>query len=486
MSNAPEPAAHYLYQQVADRVVALIDNRTLKPGDRIPSVRRMSQEMSVAITTVMEAYRRLEDRGFVEARPQSGYYVRPPHARRIGEGTVPPEPELRTASLKPSAVKASNFIFRTQTALAGASAVQLGVATPSSEFLPTRQLGRVLARVMREDHRTSFYEFSPGYAPLRQAIAKRLMAAGCTVSPDDVIITTGATEALLLCLKLVAKPGETVAVESPCYFGLVHLLQCLDLRVVEVASDPRSGVSLSLLETLLSQDGSIKALVVAPNSHNPLGSIMDDEKKRAVVALLEAHDVPIIEDDTYGELSFDEVRPRCLRAFDRSNTTLVCGSFSKTLSPGFRIGWVAAGRHTEQIRELKLAMSLASTTPTQIALARYLSSGGFDRHLRKLRRTCRDHLQLLASAVHRHFPDRTKATRPAGGAVLWVELPREADAAQLFEAALQHRIGVAPGPIFSPTGRYGNCVRLTAAIEWAPQVERAIATLGRLVADQLR
>lgn len=476
-----------LYEQVADRVTQMIRKGSLKSGDRIPSIRRMSDQMSVAISTIMEAYRLLEDRGLVEARPQSGYFVRPKHSRRIASATAPPEPELQRLSLKAGPVRTLQGVLDGYRAAAGSDMVPLGAAMAAPEFLPLEQLNRILARTVRDDPEiASRYEFSPGLRELREVIARRSMDAGCSFGPDDIVITTGATEALMLSLQAIAESGDTIAVESPCYFGLLHILRVLGLQAVEVSTDPRSGMSLDALEQLLDRDSTIKAVVLNPNVHNPLGCIMPDDKKRHIADLLGQHGVPVIEDDTYGDLAFDSPRPRCIRAFDHHDNVMVCGSFTKTLAPGYRIGWVAPGPWIDTVNELKLVSSLGSATPPQLAMARYLSTGGFDRHLRRQRRVYREQLQLLSDTVQKTFPPGTRATRAGGGYLLWIELPKSVDSHVLQEQAMEAGIGIAPGTMFSSRKYYRNCIRLNAAIRWSPKVEKAVATLGELATSLAR
>ena len=445
----------------------------------------MSEQMSVSISTVMQAYQLLEDRGLVEPRPQSGHFVRPKHCRRVAIADAPPEPEMLRLPLKPGLVRTEELVMRSIQLARRPGAVLLGTALPSSEFLPTESLNRILARVVRENPAiASQYEFSPGLRELREQIARRAMDTGCSLGPDDIIITTGATEALLLSLRAVTEPGDTVAVESPCYFGFLHLLKMLRLQAVEVSTDPRAGISIDELEKLVAKNPGVKALILVPNVHNPLGNIMPDENKRHIAERMQRSGIPIIEDDICGDLAFDLPRPRCIKTFGRADNVLLCGSFSKTLAPGYRVGWVAAGRWHHAVNELKLISSFGSATPPQLAIASYLATGGFDRHLRRLRKTYRGQLQLLSDSVLRSFPTGTRATRPAGGHLLWVELPKLIDTQAFHEELAAADITLSPGSMFSAGRHYRNCLRLNAGIPWSAKVEKAVKTIGRL-ADRL-
>jgi DNA-binding transcriptional MocR family regulator len=480
------PSEAPLYERVAEHVGGLIAKSTLRAGQRVPSVRRLSRQLAVSISTVLQAYARLEDRGLIEARPQSGYYVRPAHLRRPRAGSPPPEPATRRLPLNPAPVACADLVVRFTLADRLRGVVPLGTAIPAAEFLPTEALARLLGRAARRAHAdASQYDFPPGSERLRREVARRLIEAGCSCGADDLLITSGATEAVLLCLRAVAGPGDTIAVESPSYYGLFQLLEALGMHAVEVCTCPRTGACVESLEKVVRRGEPIKAMVLIPNVHNPLGGVMPDENKRRIADLLGEKGIPLIEDDTYGDLAFGPQRPRCLKAFDRHDNVLLCGSFSKTLAPGYRIGWVAPGRYMAEVQKLKLVFSVATATPTQLAVADFLASGGFERHLRRLRRVYRDQLALVAEAIARHFPPGTKATRPAGGHLLWVELPEGADALALHDAALAQGVSIAPGPLFSANGRFANCFRLNCAVVWSGRVERAVATLGGLARAQL-
>jgi len=465
-----------LYRQVADRIEGLIEGGTLRPGQRIPSVRRLSAQLSVSISTVLEAYRVLEDRQLVEARPQSGYYVRAPRQR-------PPEPE-RTASLDaPLRMDAGDVALQLVAAGNRPDLVPLGAAIPSPEFLPTKKLNRLLAQVARRDPQLSqSYDAVEGYEALRVQIARRALEAGCSLHPRDLITTSGAQEAIQLCLRAVTEPGDTVIIETPTYYGMIEAIASLHLRALEIATDPQEGICLEDLEEALSRE-SVAAVVLCPSFGNPLGHNMPETKRRELLGILRGHDLPLIEDDAYGELAFEAQRPKAVKAFDEDGRVLLCSSFSKTLAPGYRIGWTAPGRYLKKVQRLKFSSSVATATPTQMAVAAFLESGGFDRYLRSLRRTYRDLVTRMACAIGDAFPAGTRVTRPQGGHVLWVEMPRGVDAMRLHERALAEGISVAPGPLFSAADRYPNCIRVNCAVPWSDRVAAAAATLGRLARE---
>ena len=307
--------------------------------------------------------------------------------------------------------------------------------------------------------------------------------AGCSLTPDEVVITSGCQEALGLCLRALCQPGDTVAIESPIYYGVLQAIEMQGLRALKIPTHPQDGISLDALEYALDQN-TVKACVVIPNYSNPVGSLMPDGKKRRLVEMLTARGVPLIEDDLYGELGFGPARPRVAKAWDAAGNVFHCSSVSKTLSPGFRVGWAVPGRWQEAVECQKVVANLSTPTPTQLAVAEFLAGGGYDHHLRRLRRAHARQTALMGQAVAHFFPEGTKVTRPTGGFVLWVELPPESDALWLFERALSMGISLAPGPMFSARQRYANFVRLNTAF-WSPRVEGALESLGRLLKDEL-
>jgi DNA-binding transcriptional MocR family regulator len=322
-------------------------------------------------------------------------------------------------------------------------------------------------------------ELTPGSADLRRQIALRYLLDGVRVSPDDIVVTNGAMEALNLCLSAVCEPGDAVAVESPCFYACLQALERLGLRAVEVATDPRDGIDLDALEAVVARHRP-KACWVMTNFQNPLGSAMSADKKRALVALAARHRLPLIEDDVYNELYFGARRPVSSKAFDEDGWVLHCSSFSKTLAPGYRVGWVTAGRFGQRIARQKLTASLATSIPVQLALARYLERGSYERHLRGLRTTLEAQRDAYTNAIAEHFPAGTRVSRPCGGYFLWVELPSGSDSLALWRQAMAAGISVAPGPMFSASGAFRNCVRINVGHPCDDRAATAIRQVGRL------
>jgi len=462
-----------LYEEIAGRIGAQIGQGTYRPGDRIPSIRELSRKMQVSINTVMVAYAQLENLGLVEARPQSGYYVRSrvlePKARTSDEGATE-EPSPCCASLDENSMR----ILRT---LSDSSLVQLGASVPNPDLLPIDRLNRMLGTESRRFRVQSVSYTGPrGTKRLRTRIARRSLEYGCTLSPEDIVVTSGCVEAVTLALQAICRPGDTVAVESPLYYIFLNSIQWMGLKILEIPSTPGEGMSLDVLEYAI-RHNPVHACLIIPNFNNPLGGVMPEGKKRELVALLAARDIPLIEDDVYGDLAFGASRPVAAKAFDEKGLVLYCSSFSKTLAPGYRVGWIVPGRYHQKVRQLKTLLNICTAAPTQLAVAEFLTNGGYDHHLRTIRRVYARQTAQVRDAVGRYFPEGTRVTRPEGGFVLWVEMPAEVDASRLHEEALKEGIGVAPGALFTMGGGFRNCIRLNAAL-WSERIELALESLG--------
>lgn len=359
----------------------------------------------------------------------------------------------------------------------------LGSAFPSPNLFPLPRLAKSLASAARAlDPWSTVVDLPPGNEALRRQIALHYLGLGIAQSPDEIVVTNGALEALNLCLTAVTRPGDVVAVESPGFYGALQAIERLDLRAVEIPVDPAQGLDLAALEDAL-QRHPIRACWFMTRFQNPTGALLPEARTRALVELLARHQVPLIEDDVYGELYFGSRAPLPARAFDRHGLVMHCSSFSKTLAPGYRIGWASAGRFAARVQRLKLMTTLAASIPAQAGLADYLEHGGYDRHLRRLRGALETQLDALGRAIARWLPREVRWVRPQGGYFAWIELPEDIDAMALHARALARGVGLAPGPVFSASHAFANCIRLNFGHPWTDELERAIRALGELLAD---
>lgn len=463
------------YEQLADDLASAIRDGLLKRGERLPSVRQASATRQLSPSTVFQAYYLLEARGLISARERSGYFV------TGGAQHLPPLLEAGSKlANEATAVEVSELVFSILDSTRARKVVPLGSAFPSPLLFPMARLAKTMAAAVQAmDPWLSVEDISPGDIELRRQISLRYMIDGLQVPIEKIVITNGALEALNLCLQAVTRPGDTVLIGSPSFYAALQSIERAGLKAVEVPCHPRDGIDLMAMEQALSRHQP-KACWLMTNYQNPLGSLMPDQSKQAMVELLTRYNVPLIEDDVYGELYFGELRPRPAKAFDTAGLVMHCSSFSKCLAPGYRVGWAAPGRYAKAVERLKLTTSLATSVPAQITLAHYLKKGGYDRHLRGLRHTLLLQQIKFTAAIERHFPAGTRLTSPRGGYFLWIKLPEGIDALELHRAALAQGISIAPGPMFSSQRKFGDYVRLNYGHVWDESIDQAIAQLGTL------
>ena len=462
------------YMQLASSFTRQFAAGALRVGDRVPSLRRLSRQHRVSMSTALQAYLWLENRGYLEARPKSGFYVRTPFAKTI------PEPQLEAKRALPAVLGTEEILSNIIAAAEDPGNIPFGAGAASADLFPNRRLSLISRRIIRAlPAQNSYYVFPPGLESLRHQIARRSAELGCNLSPGEITITCGALEAINLALRAVARPTTVIAVESPTYFGILGTAASLGMKAVEIPTDPQKGMDLAELDRAVRKHN-VKVCITMTNCQNPLGYVLEDGYKRDLVRLAERHSLVIIEDDVYGDLVFKDPRPHVLKAFDRRGNVLLCSSISKTLSPGLRVGWVAAGKFHPGIERLKLLTNVGTAALPQAVVAEFLKSGGYDRHLKRLRATLAGQMDPVRQAVAKYFPHGTRISRPAGGYMLWVQLPDAVNALELYRAALAEHISILPGTIFSATGRFKNCIRINCGHAWSETHDRALLRLGQL------
>lgn len=478
MQTPAAPDGDFLYKRLAGEIEAGIRRGELRAGEKLPSLRSQKVRLGLSLATIYQAYLDLEARGLVRVQPKSGFYVKPEgavtraaprHSRRISRPRQVPlraiTSEVVNASLDPGLIP-------------------LGASTLSPGLLPGKHLGRIIKELLG-DRAGEMLNYAPpeGDGELRRQLAARLTGMLPGVESRDVLITSGCMEGVALALQALVKPGQVVAVESPTHFGFLQLLRELGLFGVAVPTDSRLGLDPAALERVL-DEYEVRAVLTIPNFHNPLGALMPEERKRELVRLTNERGVALIEDDIYGEMHFDPPRPGLLKSHDRRDLVITCSSVSKVLAPGFRVGWCVPGdRFGGAVRRLKAAVSMASPTLPQRAVARFLASGAFDRHLRSLRVKVRAQLAETALAVQRHFPAAARFTVPRGGNMLWIELPRGVDGTELYRRAMNAGVSIVPGSAFVLNGGYDNYIRLSATAPFDQRMERGVALLGGLIGE---
>lgn len=467
-----------LYRNLAEILGERIEQGLYRPGDRLPSVRVLSQEHGVSLSTVQQAYRELEDEGLVEPRPKSGYFV--PHSRQR-----PALPMVGRTAQRPVDVSQWDQVLELVNTPAQADLVQLGRGIPDIDAPTLKPLLRSLSRLSRRQGlRELSYGSLAGEVLLREQVARLALDSGCQIAPDDLIITTGCHEALSAALRAICQPGDIVAVDSPSFHGVMQALKGFGLKALELPTDPLTGINLEALEMALEQ-WPIKAIQLTPTCNNPLGYVMPETNRRALLELAQRYDLAIIEDDIYGDLAYRYPRPRTIKSFDEDGRVLLCSSFSKTLVPGLRIGWIAPGRYLQRVLHMKYMSTGMSAQLPQLALAEFIGEGQYQPHLRRMRSQYARGRERMTAWVSQHFPATARVSQPQGGFMLWVEMPQGFDSQRLNRLLAPHKVQIAPGSIFSAAGKYRNCLRMNFATAMTADLEWAVRQVGQTVGELL-
>ncbi|MBI5594379.1 MAG: PLP-dependent aminotransferase family protein [Deltaproteobacteria bacterium] len=469
----------FKYLKLAGKIREKIDRKTYLAGERPPAIQELHEQLNISISTIYRAYVELEKEGLIEARPKSGYYVRPFEPNKLHSVPChisPPDPD------KIDSVSVARSVLES---ISSPKLLPLGAAVISPDILPHRQLARILKEIsvqeMRSINRYATAEGAPG---LRRQIALRTLGISEGISADDILITNGCMEALTLALKTVVQKGDIVAIENPTFCRLHNLMEQLGFEIAEVPVDPKNGLVVKELEKIL-HTRKVKACLFTPNFHNPLGTLMPDERKERLVTLLNRHEIPVIEDDVFSDLHNGKGRPNSLKVYDRKELVLTCSSYSKILTPGLRIGWIIPGnRFKEKVWKLKTSVSISTSALDQYVLSRFMSSGMFDRYLRSLRTTIRKQVRDTALAVEKHFPKGTRLILPQGGMLLWIQLPHGVNSLEVYKRALEQTISIVPGIVCSASRDFTNFIRINCGYPVTELIRKGIATLGRIV-DEL-
>lgn len=464
----------FIYSEIAERLANQIKNGILIPGEKVSSIRKLCQEHGISLNTAKHVFLELEGQSLIESRPQSGYYVtnRPDLKLPLSQSSKP--------SLIPTDTKPDQLITKVYSNMGRPDLTLFSIGVPSGNLLPLAKLKKeiILATRSLKDGGTE-YESLQGNIKLRRMIAARSVAWGGNLDENNIITTTGGMNALSFCLMALAKPGDTIAVESPCFPGTLELIISLGFKVLELPTHPITGIEIETLKKVVSK---INVCLLVPNFNTPMGSCMPDENKKEVVKLMAANEIPLIEDDIYGDLYFGANRPKCCKSYDEEGNVLYCSSISKTLAPGFRVGWIAPGKYKEKILKLKLIHSISSNSIIQEAVGNFLKSGRYENHLRQLRKTLFCNYQNYAHAIAAYFPEGTKISRPQGGLAVWVELPKKVNTVNLYNLAIKQNISIAPGRMFTLQNQFGNCMRLCIGLPWTEELKFKLKTLGNLAA----
>jgi len=469
-----------LYERVAQEIGQRIEQGFYAPGSRLPSIRSLSKDHGISISTAQEAYRLLEDQGLAEARPKSGYFV--------GQRPRPPQlPEVSRPTQRPVDVSQWHEVLQLLSSHCkhGEDRIALGRGMPDYDGPTLKPLLKNMSNMTRDATDLGMgYDQLPGLEALRYQIARLMIDSGCQLHPDDIIITSGCQEALSISIRATTKPGDVVAVDSPSFYGSMQTLRAQKIKALEIPTHPETGISIEALELALEQ-WPISVVQVTPSCNNPLGYTMPVERKEQLYKLAQRYDIAIIEDDIYGDLSYELPRSRTIKSFDRDGRVLLCSSFSKTIAPGFRVGWAAPGRYRDLVMHMKYVSTACTATLPQRAVAEFVADGGYERHLRKMRQQYRHSRDVMLGWIEQYFPKGIRASYPQGSFLLWVELPEEIDSVELNNRLEPKAIQIAPGVLFSATGKYRNCIRMNYSEPPSERLENAVKLIGEEIQSLL-
>lgn len=462
----------HLYQQVGKGIEHQIRTEAITRGDKLPSLRMLCQLHGISQSTAMKVYYELEAKGLIESRPQSGYFV---------SGLLKINPALPDVS-RPDGVTddiAIEDLVEKVFSTTEQEYILLSRSVPSDELLPIAKLNKGLVQAMRDlPGSGTAYGDSKGTEKLRKQIARHTFHLP-GLSHEELVTTSGCINAISYAMMAITQPGDIIVVESPVYFGVLQLARSLKLKVIELPTHPQTGIEIDALKHVL-ETQKVKLCLLVSNFSNPTGSLMPDEHKKEVVRLIQHFNVPLIEDDIYGDVYFGAQRPLTCKSFDESGLVLWCSSVSKTLAPGYRVGWIAPGIFKEKIQRLKLLHCFSSANITEEAVANFLETGRYEHHLRKLRNALQINGINYKRAIQEYFPENTKISRPQGGFVLWVEFDKKIDTIKLYDRAIKHGISIAPGRMFSLQNQFNHCMRLNYGMTWDAKLNDVLKKLGQL------
>ncbi|MBB5645344.1 PLP-dependent aminotransferase family protein [Pedobacter cryoconitis] len=462
----------FLYSDIATGIARQITSGLLKSGDKLPSIRMLCKEYMISMNTAKRVFLELEAQSLIDSKPQSGYFVsRLPYLKL-------PLPEVSQPSSMANDNEPDELINQVYANMGNENLTLFSISAPSGDLLPLAKLKKEIIMATRElSEGGTGYEPLQGNIKLRRMIAIRSLSWGGNLHENELITTHGAINAVSLCLMALGKPGDTIAMESPCYPGTLQLAVSLGFKILELPTHPVTGLEIAALKEAIPK---INLCLLVPNFNTPLGSCIPDEHKKEIVALLAQHQIPLIEDDIYGDLYFGTQRPKCCKSFDQEGNVLWCSSVSKTLAPGYRVGWVAPGKYKEKLLKLKLIHSISSASIIHESVANFLKTGKYENHLRQLRRTLQLNYQNYVQAIAEYFPEGTKTSRPQGGLAIWIEFSKEIDTKKLYYLAIKQQISITPGRIFTLQSQFENCMRLCIGLSWSAEIRAKLKLLGNL------
>ncbi|WP_217515306.1 PLP-dependent aminotransferase family protein [Vibrio metschnikovii] len=466
------------YKQVEAYLRHAIEQRLFNSHEKLPSIRELALALSVSKNTVIRAYQVLEAQGSVYAQPRSGYCVSPPPSSLEIREQTPRQVDLLSMSKDILANPIKHY------------EMSAGSAHPNIDSSAIRSLYAHIGRHSRKQtHIPSHYQLPPGNNQLVKQLAKLSQESGIFAQSRDIAITHGAQQAISLAFRALTQVGDIVAVESPCYFGTLLLIESLGLRVVEIPSHTITGIDLDALVDAL-QRWPIKALLLTPNFTNPTGALMPLLHRKML--LEKTSSLPIIEDDVFGYLGFNDPIAS-LKSLDNHDRVIYINSLSKTLDSRLRIGWIIAGQYMEKIDKILLSENMGSLNLIQSAVAEFLSSGQYKTHLAKMRRLYQYRQQTFTTMLNQAFNGQQglqgqyHLCHPEGSFLNWLILPSHIDTYELYQQCLPKKISFLPGHLFATQHQFTHCIRFSVANlndekKWQPSLN----LLAQMIAAQLK
>ncbi|MFP3594258.1 PLP-dependent aminotransferase family protein [Chryseobacterium sp. SIMBA_038] len=468
----------YKYEIFTSILEDQINSGVVKLGSRLPSVRDIKEKYHLSISSVQSGYDYLVMKGLVENIPRSGYFVAFNQKETIPENTVKQLPVAKNSvfnkNLELTSTKSKAFEYNS-----------FNSTSPTDILIPQKLILRKMQEVIREKG-ASLLRYYPlnGSLALREKITERSAKYGCTMNTEELIITDGALQALYIALASVTNAGDLIAVESPCVFSILEVISNLKLKTIEIPVHYKDGFDVNYFRNICDENP-VRAVVVTPNFHNPTGILMTDDNKKELLSIAENHQITIIENDIYGDLYFDGTRPSNIRNFDKTGLVMTFSSFSKTLAPGIRLGWLNSGRFFAETERLKFSLGRSVAPIYQELMIKLLESNSYDRHLRSFRKQLEKQSIELLDALRKFFPENCYFHRPQGGYSIWGELPQNVDMEAFYEYCESQKILFTPGNTFSFTDEYDHHFRAVFADRITSESILSLENLGRKVQEFL-
>lgn len=458
------------YVQLSENIIDNILNGTLLNGEKLPSLRQLSQQNSVSITTSIRCYEHLEELGFVEVIAKSGFYICMPQQTNVNIDF--PVFISKKRSLNMSKFKQVN-------AFKSVDLAPLLTAQLSSEHFPKDMLQRCFSRVFRHNNSEQYsYGSARGNENLRGAISHHFSKKGLMLDIEELVITNGCLDAVSMAIDIVSKPKDIIIITSPCYNGLLQLLSLMEREIIEIPST-ENGIDLKQLEFIV-ENNNIAACLLTATFQNPTGHSLSTDQKQWLANFSSINKLPIIEDDIYSELSHQGIMPLPIKHWDKSGWVIWCSSVSKTLAPGIRLGWCSSGRFINQFIKQRNIKTLGINQPLQDGLAQFINAGHYARHIRNVNNKLA--MQVIEYSLYfkEHLPNSAIISSPNGGLVLWIKVPQLPE--ELFnDLCVKQNIYIRTGSMFSSREYYNDCFRINIGCPLDDNIKKKISLLCNII-----